>query len=119
MNDGPGMDAYEKMLGRSFVEGVMGSIFEPERVFHNTLWWMSRTSETQKDLWTADFPDPIVQNPKGWRHRVWIDHILVSPDMLDPTSPIRYLADSGRIGQKDAASREASDHYPVCATIQT
>jgi hypothetical protein len=28
MNDGPGMDAYEKMLGRSLVEGVMGTVFE-------------------------------------------------------------------------------------------
>lgn len=39
---------------------------------------------TRDDLWTAEFPDAIVSHPFGYRHRVWIDHILVAPEMLDP-----------------------------------
>jgi len=42
-----------------------------------------------KDLWTADFPDPIVSYPFGYQHRVWIDHILLSPDMLLKNNSVR------------------------------
>ena len=117
MNDGPGMDPFERMLGRSFVEALMGSVFEPQRIFHNTLRWMTRTRQDRKNLWTADFLDPIVTQARRWKHRVWIDHILVSPDMLDGNNPVRYKMDSGRIGEKNATSRKASDHFPVSCEI--
>ncbi len=119
LNDGPGLDPCERMVGRSFVETLMGSVFEPHSSFHNTLWWMSKKSTTRKDLWTADFPDPIVTHPKGWEHRVWIDHILASPDMLEPTNSVRYVIDSGRVAPKNRNSREASDHFAVYCGIET
>lgn len=118
MNDGPGLDAFEKLLGLSFVETVMGSVFQPEKVLHNTLWWMSRNSDTRKDLWTADFPDPIVSTPFGMRHRVWIDHILVSPDMLRPDNSVRLLTNSGRVAPKNRAAQNASDHFAVYCQIE-
>ena len=119
LNDGPGLDPYEKMLGRSFVETLMRSVFEPGTVLHNTLWWMSKGSRTKRDLWTVAFPDPIVTSPLGWKHRVWLDHILVSPDMLEPANSVRCLVDSGRIAPKNRDSREASDHSGVYCTIET
>ena len=70
LNDGPGLDAFEKVVGRSFVKTVLGSVFEPAGIFHNTLWGMTGTSTTRKQLWTADFDDPIVTHPGGWKHRV-------------------------------------------------
>ena len=118
MNDGPGLDPFERMMGRSFVETVMGSIYNPGEIFHNVLWWMSENAGSRKDLWTADFPDPIVASPLGYRHRVWLDHILVSPDMLSSDNKVRYVTGSGKIGAKNRNSREASDHYPVYCKIE-
>jgi hypothetical protein len=116
MNDGPGLDPFEMMVGKSFVETVMGSVYDPGGIFHNSLWWMSRNSASRRDLWTVDFPDPIVEN--RYQHRVWIDHILLSPDTLLANSNIRYVMDSGSIGVKNRDSREASDHFAVYCKIE-
>ena len=104
-------------IGKSFVETVMGSVYDPQGIFHNALWWMSKDSRQKKDLWTSDFPDPIVSHPYGYRHRVWIDHILCSRDLLNPGNPIRYVADSGMVAEKNNDSRNASDHFPVYCKI--
>lgn len=121
MNDGPGFDSFERMIGKSFVETTMGSVFEPDKVFHNALWWMSADSKLKDDLWTVSFQDPIVSNPLGFKHRVWIDHILLSPDMLNANTnnQVRYVANSGRVGDKDKDSWSASDHIPVYCKIKT
>jgi endonuclease/exonuclease/phosphatase family metal-dependent hydrolase len=116
MNDGPGMDAYERVVGRSFVETLAGDVFAPELIFHNTLWWMNE--KDRKDLWTAEFPDPIVSNSMGLKHRVWIDHILVSPSMLKPDSHLRYVTRSGRVGGPATTWRKASDHRPVTCELE-
>ena len=119
MNDGPGLDPFEMMVGRSFVETVMGSVYQPNGIFHNALMWMSMDSELRKTLWTADFPDPIVRHPLRYQHRVWIDHILLSPDTLRATNTVRYVTDSGKVGSKNKDSREASDHFGVHCKIET
>ena len=115
-NDGPGMDAFERVLGGSFVENVMGSVFEPELVLHNTLAWMARSAAGRANLWTVDFPDPIVNPQRGVTHKVWIDHILASPNLVRADAAVRVVADSGRIDVRDTTSRRASDHFAVhCA----
>lgn len=119
LNDGPGLDPLERKAGMSFVETLMGPLYFPAKILHNTLYWMQGESATRNDLWTAEFPDPIVDNSFGRKHRVWIDHILVSPDMLDPDSPLRLVERSGRVGDKNADSRQASDHFPVLCQIQS
>ena len=121
MNDGPGLDPFEKMVGTSFVETVMGSVFEPDKILHNSLYWMKThdKADVRKQLWTADFPDPIVSTPFGGKHQVWLDHILVSPDMQSDGNPVRYVKDSGSIGEKDSVAGKASDHYPVYCRIRT
>ena len=118
MNDGPGLDPFEMMVGRSFVETAMGPVYHPNGIFHNALWWMSMDSELKKTLWTADFPDPIVRHPFRYQHRVWIDHILLSPDTLRPSNTVRYVMDSGKVGPKNKDSREASDHFAVYCRIE-
>lgn len=117
MNDGPGNDAYEMKLGKSFVETVMGSVFEPGKIFHNALWWMAQNSATRDELWTVEFPDPIVKHARGYEHRVWLDHILISPSFLQAETPIRFVEKSGKIGEKNKAAKEASDHFAVHCKI--
>ena len=116
MNDEPGLDEYQKLVGASSIETLMGSIFEPKKIMHNTLWYLTK-SDHNKDLWTAEFPDQIVSNRAN--HRVWIDHILVSPDMLNEKNKFRYVMNSGGIGKKDEISKEASDHYPVFCNLES
>jgi endonuclease/exonuclease/phosphatase family metal-dependent hydrolase len=118
-NDGPGMDAFERVLGGSFVENVMGSVFEPELVLHNTLAWMTHTTTDRANLWTVDFPDPIVNPQRGVTHKVWIDHILASPDLVRPRGSLRVVRDSGRIAARDAIARKASDHVAVHCKLVT
>ena len=82
MNDGPEFDIHAALLGGCFLEPLMGSIWNPERIFYNT-----HTSILIKDRWTIDFQDRVV-NPLGRSRygqptelRSWIDHILVSPEL--------------------------------------
>ena len=112
MNDGPGLDAYERKLGKSFVEATIGNVFNPQNIFRNALIHIP-----ENERWTADFPDPIVTNPMGYNHRVWIDHILVSPGLADATSPIRLVNGSGMIDARDNNSRTASDHFAVSCVL--
>jgi hypothetical protein len=112
MNDGPGLDAFERRLGKSFVETLMGSVFRPQSIFGNAL---SHIPENER--WTADFRDPIVTNPRGFDHRVWIDHILVSPDLLAAASSIRLVDGSGTIDARDNDSRNASDHFAITCLL--
>ena len=110
-NDEPGMDSYERMLGASSIETVMGSIYKPKNILHNTLWHLSE--KRKKDLWTTEYPDLIVQNIA--LHKAWLDHIFISQNLLDDesSSKLKYVQDSGDIVKKDADSKLASDHYPV------
>ncbi len=110
MNDEPGLDEYQKQVGASSIETLMGSIFDPKKIMHNALWHLS-SDDHNRELWTAEFPDQIVSYSKN--HRVWIDHILVSPDMIVSESKFRYVMDSGSICQKDEIAKAASDHYPI------
>ena len=79
---------------------------------------MTRSAADRRKLWTAAFDDPIVNNPLGWKHRVWLDHILASPSLIEPTSPIKLLRDSGTIDTKDTTSYRASDDFAVSAVIE-
>lgn len=109
-NDEPGMDAFQRMLGASAVETIMGSVFQPQWIFHNVLWHLHGTPG-EKDLWTSEYPDLIVRNLSN--HKAWLDHILVSPDLLSPKPGLRYMKNSGGIGEKDDTAHLASDHFPV------
>ena len=108
-NDDPGMDSYERFLGASSVETVMGSIYEPDRILHNALWHITKTDRA-KELWTMAYPDLIIRNMD--LHRAWLDHIFISPGMLDQSAVLKYVMDSGQIAEKDeaAAGRKQAGH---------
>lgn len=112
-NDDPGYDNYERMLGASGIERVMGSVYEPERILHNALWHHVRAG---KEVWTTTYPDLIVENRAP--HRAWLDHILVSPAMLRGDCPVRYVRDSGEVGEEEPVGVAASDHRPVLCRIE-
>jgi len=109
-NDEPGMDSYEKLLGASSIETVMGSVFEPDKILHNTMWHLSKTGR-KKDLWTTEYPDLIVQN--FGLHKAWLDHIFVSQNLLTESAKFKYVMNSGEIIPKDDDAKRASDHYAI------
>jgi hypothetical protein len=109
-NDSPGMDSYEKILGASSIETVMGCLFEPDKILHNTLWHLCKTGR-RKDLWTTEYPDLIVQN--FGLHKAWLDHIFISPNLLTESARFKYIMNSGEIIPKDADAKKVSDHYAV------
>ncbi len=115
-NDEPGLDSVERLLGVSALETMMGSVFEPERIFHNALSHMCKKPALKKDLWTTEYPDLIVQNLQ--KHKGWLDHILASPNMLRPECAARIVPASGRVAEKNTDARAASDHYMVFCDIE-
>jgi endonuclease/exonuclease/phosphatase family metal-dependent hydrolase len=115
-NDEPGQDNYERLIGESSIETVMGNVFEPERILHNALWHKARSG---KGIWTATYPDMIVANLE--QHRAWLDHILVSPGMLREDAAIRYVRNSGEVGEPSASTDGAkpiSDHLPIYCRLE-
>lgn len=110
LNDEPGFDALERLVGASAIETITGSVFKPQNILHNTLWHMNDSPQLKNDLWTTKYPDMIVQNFKD--HKAWLDHIFVSPALLSSTD-FRYIENSGNVGLKDYISEAASDHFPV------
>jgi exonuclease III len=117
MNDGPEFDIHAALLGGAFLEPVMGSVWDPRRVFHNT-----HADLKPKDRWTIDFQDRIV-NPLGRSKygaptdlRSWIDHILVSPELRDSVVP-----GSAKIyhhGSSGSSRIKPTDHHPPYVTLK-
>ncbi len=64
-----------------------------------------------KDLWTTEYPDPIVSNFS--KHRAWLDHIFVSPNMISNKSDVKLVMNSGTIAPKTDLASMASDHFPI------
>ncbi len=114
LNDEPGMDYFQKQVGASAVETIIGNIYSPELIFHCALLHIGN-GKNKYDLWTTVYPDPIVANLK--KHKAWLDHIFISPGMIKGTSKIKYVKDSGFIAPKNKISQIASDHYPVGCEI--
>ncbi len=117
MNDGPEFDVYAALMGGAFLEPVMGSVWDPQRVFHNT-----HAALKPKDRWTIDFQDRVV-NPLGRSKygaptdlRSWIDHILVSPELRNSVVP-----DSAKIYHHGSSGRsrvQPTDHHPPYVTLK-
>ena len=115
INDEPGFDYFEKLLGTSAVETIMGSIYHPTKILHNTLWHYMETGRS-KELWTTEYPDPIVANFS--MHRAWLDHIFISPNMINNSISTKFILNSGEISEKDDLAKRASDHFPIYCDIE-
>jgi endonuclease/exonuclease/phosphatase family metal-dependent hydrolase len=79
------------------------------------LWHMSKRPELKRELWTTEYPDLIVQNLQ--KHKGWLDHILVSPNMIRPGGAAHLVPESGRVAEKTDDARVASDHFMVYCDI--
>lgn len=110
-NDEPGLDSFERVIGASTIETMMGDVFHPERILHNALYHMSEERGMAKELCTTEYPDLIVQNLR--LHKGWLDHIFTSPCTLKEDKPFQIVPRSGRVAQKSERSRLASDHFAV------
>lgn len=115
VNDEPGLDHFEKILGASAVETITGSIYFPKKILHNTLWHYMESGR-QKELWTTEYPDRIVKNLN--MHQAWLDHIFVSPAMLNENNGIHLVKNSGAIGSKTDLAKAASDHFPIYCDVR-
>lgn len=123
INDGPGLDAAEKRLFGSGVERLMGDVWRPDVTLGNAL-FDTLTENHQKQrrfekIFTSRYQDPIFNRVT---HKVWIDHILYTRNKKGwigeadvPKATSSGQAFFGRSGKYP----DASDHYPVVATIDT
>ncbi len=119
LNDGPGIDHYEKLFGRSSVEVVLGDpeigetrLFDP----HAEAWLNPRQGWT---LSTARF----YHRPMQRYVNALLDYIMVSADICDAYRPrwrIWHPFDDPRIYADEPlrdALLAASDHFPVTVDL--
>ncbi|MEM6386971.1 MAG: endonuclease/exonuclease/phosphatase family protein [Pseudomonadota bacterium] len=115
-NDGPGLDEYERLFGRSGVEIVLGESDEPqlydphaETVIRRPLGWMP----TSARFWMAD--------KNRWMQTL-LDYVMVSPNLRDRASDWRiWHPFEDPACERNPELREAlltaSDHFPVSVEL--
>jgi hypothetical protein len=115
-NDGPGLDEYEKLFGRSGVEIVIGDeddvqLYDPhaETVLRRPLGWMP----TSARFWMSD--------KKRWMQTL-LDYVMVSPDLRGKARDWRIwhpFEDPAceRAPELRDALLTASDHFPVSVEL--
>ncbi|MBT8155543.1 endonuclease/exonuclease/phosphatase family protein [Epibacterium ulvae] len=113
LNDGPGLDEYEALFGRSSVEIVMGEeLFDP----HAQILCQQRPTGLPA---TARFFDRVRKRFFG----ALLDYVMISPGLRrhDPQWRIWHPFDDAEI-YADTALRtallQASDHFPVTLDLQ-
>lgn len=114
LNDGPGLDEYERLFGRSGVEIVLGTTDPPETRLYDPHASRALQSRIAAQPVTARF---WIGPERRWLSAL-LDYIMVSPDL-------RPMARAWRIWHpfedpdcwRDATLRQAlldaSDHFPV------
>ena len=117
LNDGPGLDEYERLFGRSGVEVVMGE--EGEAQLHDpaarlALQGKTAAAPTSARFWMAD---------EGRWMETLLDYVMVSPDLMarGPRWRIWHPFDDPgcyRVPELREALLAASDHFPVTLDIE-
>ena len=112
-NDGPGLDEYEKLFGRSGVEIVMGQEGEPRLYDAHAEALLRRpvggVLPASARFWMAD--------RKRWMQTL-LDYVMVSPDLRDKTRSWRIWHPfddpvCDEVPELRSALLTASDHFPV------
>ena len=114
LNDGPGLDEYEKLFGHSGVEVVLGLTAPPEARLFDPHAEMALTQATGLHPTTARF----WLAPKKRYFEALLDFIMVSPDLaaLKPDWRIWHPFEDPAIAavpELAQALLTASDHFPV------
>ena len=119
-NDGPGLDDYEALFGRSGVEIVMGKDRQAGALYEPHAW--ARLDPRQ--AWspaTARFYD----RERGTYMNALLDFVMVSDGIRRALSPAWKIwhpfddDDCFRDGEFSRALLTASDHYPVTVDLDT
>lgn len=114
-NDGPGLDEYEKLFGRSGLEIVLGEGGPAARRLYDPHARLGRGQSAAAPASARFFlPDP----PPGHYFSAMLDYILVSPDLCraGPRWRIWHPFDDPacyRTPELREALLQASDHFPV------
>ena len=118
LNDGPGLDAYEDLFGRSSVEIIMGTDGAEEARLHDphatrALARRLGAQPTTARFWIA---------PEGRFLQALLDYIFVSPDLAAraPSWRIWHPLDDPtcwKVPELREALVTASDHFPVTLDI--
>ncbi|MBL4808311.1 MAG: endonuclease/exonuclease/phosphatase family protein [Rhodobacteraceae bacterium] len=119
LNDGPGLDGYEKLFGKSSVEIVLGDANHPDTHLtdpHAQIWLDPRQGWS---ICTARF---YSSQHKRYLNAL-LDYIMLSPDLVrdhSPTWRVYHPFDDPKCyddkGFRDALLT-ASDHFPVCVDL--
>jgi len=112
LNDGPGLDEYENLFGRSSVEIVAGGAGEVP--MHDPHARMALTSKLSAAPTSARF----WIEPEGRWLQALLDYVMVSPDLRARAGPWRiwHPHDDPRCAEVPELRRAlltASDHFPV------
>lgn len=113
-NDGPGLDEYEKLFGRSGVEIVMGDGAEARLRLHDP---HARRALNQRIAATHTTARFFIAPENRWLSAL-LDYIMISPDLLTkkPQWRIWHPFDDAACYHDEAlreALLQASDHFPV------
>jgi endonuclease/exonuclease/phosphatase family metal-dependent hydrolase len=119
LNDGPGRDYFEEFyLTHNVTDLLVGSAFEPERVFDH-----AQHDVPAADRFTAVFDD-FVTGEAG--RQLLLDHILLSPGLLADAG-LRRVPGSGAVHHAEYEAQSANggakredrpcDHRPVSVQL--
>lgn len=117
INDGAGMDYYERRFSRSAVELLMGDPWLPELQMKHVL-PRPKLGSRGWVPYSSDFRDRLTE----YTVNVLIDHILVSRhttliDAVVWNPRLKANKDNAVIQSVKTELNAASDHYPVMATL--
>ena len=116
INDGFGLDYYEQRFSRSAVETLLGNVWEPDKILRQVL----QRPKLGKYGWTPSssrYRDRIT----GDYFNVLIDHMLVSQSVIVENARVwnPFPKDApDDVKAMKSALKDASDHFPVSATIE-
>ncbi|MBE9477216.1 MAG: endonuclease, partial [Proteobacteria bacterium] len=115
LNDGPGLDEYEKLFGHSGVEIVMGAAKADDKTL--------REPHAEAAMSARSGTAPTTSRFYNHRNKTYLnallDFIMVSPDLAKTTTPVWKIwhpfNDQSCFDNKDLcdALLIASDHFPV------
>ena len=117
-NDGPGMDRYERVFGRSGVEIVMGDVGDPERILRNPYARRGKPPYGARPA-TARFYN---RESKAFLNAL-IDFVMITPALarrIEPVWRIWHPFDDEECFENIGFRQDlldASDHFPVSVDV--
>lgn len=119
-NDGPGIDRYERLFGRSGVEVAMGDVSKPDRLLRNPY----VKARLHPDLgWRPATARFYNREKKGYLNAL-IDFVMLSPRLASETKAawrIWHPFDDAECFKDESLKRallDGSDHFPVSVDLQ-